>query len=74
MSSGVLGVAQVINVKLYRKDGYLPEIFDHIVCVITELNQNDNFRKEGKNIYERYIYQLFRSLKDHEVTTSINVL
>ena len=55
----------------YRKDGYLPEVFDHLVSVITELNQNENFRKEGTNIYERYIYQLFRSLKDNEVNKKV---
>ena len=49
-------------------------MFDYMVSVLVELHKNDNFRKQGENIYKVYTYTLFRDMKDKQVLFFVSII
>ena len=51
----------------FRNDGYLEDVFDHMMSILIELHKNEKFRKQGQRIYKVYSYNVFRDLKEEQV-------
>ena len=52
---------------IYRADGLVDALYDHMVKIMTEINKNERVRKEGSNIYDVFRLQFVNELKNSKV-------